>query len=292
MSKVEQPYGLKVKNRNRKLTLSIFVMVLSLLLLLLSEILEDILDVEKNNLIFASILIFIAAVGVYLYYYLDFSHEFYYNPKEDKKDIESLLENDFIERFNEKEDTNVKDIFISRIKNEIEFDYLLDELYSLEYKFKKQIERLVNNSNLNLIIGIITTSIAVITLGFSIFQNVHFDSNVDLVTYFIPRISTMIFVEIFSFFFLRLYKNNLNDIKYYQNEITNLGFKMASLKVAIKSEDSSALNEIIRNFSNTERNFILKKDETTEKLESLKTETNQSSNFTKSMKDLVDSIKK
>ncbi|MNY31758.1 hypothetical protein D3C86_1659330 [compost metagenome] len=129
-------------------------------------------------------------------------------------------------------------------------------------------------------------------LGSSIFQQNHFTINTEFLSFFLPRISTVVFVELFSFFFLRLYKNNLSEIKYFQNEITNLNFKITSLKTAIKTDDKQTLSQIITNFSLTERNFILKKDETTEKIETIKLDSTQSSNFSRSLKELIETLKK
>jgi hypothetical protein len=67
---------------------------------------------------------------------------------------------------------------------------------------------------------------------------------------------------------------------------------MTALKTALKLEDKETLSKIIYNFSLTERNFILKKDDTTEKIETLKLENSNTSAFTKSLSELVDKLKK
>lgn len=188
--------------------------------------------------------------------------------------------------------TTFKNKFVEQSLHDLEYANLFDELYKLDSKIKSQIDRLENNSNLNLIIGIITTTIAIIILGVSIFNQSSFTTSVDLASHYIPRISTVIFVEIFSFFFLKLYKNNLSEIKYFQNEITNLNFKISALKTAIKSKDAAIISELVRNFSVTERNFILKKDESTEKIEIHKVDTTSSNTYFQSLTDLIKSIKK
>ncbi|MNK78810.1 hypothetical protein D3C87_984580 [compost metagenome] len=202
----------------------------------------------------------------------------------DKPEIQEILFADELEAFKQK--------YILQAKHDLEFAHLFEELNKLETKFKTQIERLVSNSSLNLIIGIVTTLLAIVILGSSIFQQNHFTINTEFLSFFLPRISTVVFVELFSFFFLRLYKNNLSEIKYFQNEITNLNFKITSLKTAIKTDDKQTLSQIITNFSLTERNFILKKDETTEKIETIKLDSTQSSNFSRSLKELIETLKK
>lgn len=204
--------------------------------------------------------------------------------RHDKPEIQEILFADDLEPFKQK--------YILQAKHDLEFAHLFEELNKLETKFKTQIERLISNSSLNLIIGIVTTLLAIVILGSSIFQQNHFSNNTEFLSFFLPRISTVVFVELFSFFFLRLYKNNLSEIKYFQNEITNLNFKITSLKTAIKTEDKQTLSQIITNFSLTERNFILKKDETTEKIETNKLESAQGSNFSKSLTELIEALKK
>jgi hypothetical protein len=87
---------------------------------------------------------------------------------------------------------------------------------------------------------------------------------------FSSRLSVVILIEIFAYFFLGLYKTGLNEIKYFQNEITNLEGKHLALDQAIRIDDKKAVIKILELFSATERNFILKKGESTISLETEK----------------------
>ena len=49
-----------------------------------------------------------------------------------------------------------------------------------------------------------------------------------------------IFIEVFSFFFLKLYKSGLADILYYQNELTNLESKFLALELASLGRNTEA----------------------------------------------------
>ncbi len=82
-----------------------------------------------------------------------------------------------------------------------------------------------------------------------------------------PRILLVIFVEVFAYFFLRLYKEGLSDIKYFQNELTNIQSKIIALEFSLVSENKKSLNSSIEMLSKTERNFILQKGQTTVELE-------------------------
>ncbi len=181
----------------------------------------------------------------------------------------------------------IKKVFIDRKIHELEFSPFFSELYKAEEKIKAQIDRLEKNANLNLVIGIITTAVAIVILGSSIFNQRDFHTIIQLLSHYIPRISTVIFVELFSFFFLRLYKKNLDEVKYFQNESSNIYFKITALRAAIKTKDASVVNEIIKNFSVTERNFILKKDESTERIEMQKSDQKMFSRTFESLSEIL-----
>ena len=77
---------------------------------------------------------------------------------------------------------------------------------------------------------------------------------------FFPRFSLVTIIELFSYFFLRLYKQAIDEIKYFQNEITNIDLKMlaASITQKLCPNDPSV---IIAALSSTERNFLVPKDQ-------------------------------
>jgi len=85
-----------------------------------------------------------------------------------------------------------------------------------------------------------------------------------LLSYYLPKLSLVLFVEVFSFFFLRLYKESLDEIKYFQNELTNAELRFLAMEAALLEGGASAvLASVIRGLAATERNFILKKGEST-----------------------------
>jgi hypothetical protein len=67
-----------------------------------------------------------------------------------------------------------------------------------------------------------------------------------------------------AFFFLNQYRSTLADTKYISNEITNIDLKLLSLIVVTKSDapQTSAISKILQELAKTERNFALKKGET------------------------------
>ena len=80
---------------------------------------------------------------------------------------------------------------------------------------------------------------------------------------FIPRISIVFLVELFAYFFLNLYKSSLAEIKYYQNEMTNIEAQYTALLVALEKDDDQLKADILIQMAKTERNFVLSKGQTT-----------------------------
>ncbi|QXE91274.1 hypothetical protein KP001_01655 [Geomonas subterranea] len=88
------------------------------------------------------------------------------------------------------------------------------------------------------------------------------------------RISIIFIIELFAFFFMRIYKSSIDDIKYFQNEITNIDLKLIGIEMALKLGNKESINKSIDTAINTERNFKLAKGESTVELEKGNQETN------------------
>lgn len=164
-----------------------------------------------------------------------------------------------------------------------------DDLQQIKKQLYTEAAKLSRYSYINLGIGTFTTFIAITILyltltakpnEYRLVENpdsktleIQKQDSVDLsntdmsyLMHLIPRVSLSILIELFAFFFLRLYRNNLSELKYYNNEIVNIKMKIVALKAAAICE-SDNLEEIIKMFAETERNFILKKGETTVELQ-------------------------
>jgi chorismate mutase len=151
------------------------------------------------------------------------------------------------------------------------FQEILSDLKIIQQRLYREISKLSLRANLNLAIGSATTIVAILILYLTVGSHTsNFDSISHSMSFFIPRISIVVFIEIFSFFFLKLYRTNLSDIKYYQNEMTNVEFKLLALKSAFAKDDLDSIKSVITNFSTIERNFILKKGESTVEVEKSK----------------------
>lgn len=134
-----------------------------------------------------------------------------------------------------------------------------------------EISSLGRRGNLNLVLGALTSVIGLLILGFSVlYSDIKFSSINDFLYAFFPRLSLVLLIQLFSFFFLSLYKTSLSEIKYFQNEITNIQLKSLALISAYKYNNSEIMGSLLNSIIITERNFILKNGETTVDLESAK----------------------
>lgn len=70
----------------------------------------------------------------------------------------------------------------------------------------------------------------------------------------------VIFVEIFAYFFLSLYKSSLNEIKFHQNELTKLEMKYIALSMTNKFENKESQVELTRELF-IESNYEISLDE-------------------------------
>lgn len=241
------------------------------------------------------------------------------NNEKIKKELEakySVLEQQFNEFKNQK-NINISDLnekeyedILDKVRNSIDgkltsevIEKLVSEsapksdlsyVQEISYKFRERVEReivsLSGRANINLFIGAITTVFGIGMLaymliygGFTYSETTSLTGNVltDYMLYYIPRLSIVIFIEVFSYFFLRLYRANLNDIKYFQNELTNIESKLTALNIAVHSNDHLMIKSVVDSLLATERNFVLKKGETTIDLEVSKMDAQKSAETTK-----------
>ena len=112
-------------------------------------------------------------------------------------------------------------------------------------RLEREIHALSRRGNLNLTIGVITTGFAVGLLAYMVMnEDAPTGDTADVLSHYIPRISTVSFIEVFSYFFLRLYRASLAEIKYYQNELTVLAGQRVALEYALDI-DSAALGRVL-----------------------------------------------
>lgn len=72
--------------------------------------------------------------------------------------------------------------------------------------------------------------------------------------YFLPRLSIVILIEVLAYFFLSLYRTGLDDLKYYQNELTNVEAREAAIHATLSKGNEDQVKEIVTALIQTDRN--------------------------------------
>jgi len=140
-------------------------------------------------------------------------------------------------------------------------------------RLREELFSLTKRSNLNLAIGIVTTLVGLSLLGMFVMDStLDFETASDFAESFVPRLSLVVLIEIFAYFFLRLYKDTLTEIKYFQNEITNLEAKHLATEIALENKIEAGILQSIEGLLATERNHVLNKGQTTVEIEKARTE--------------------
>lgn len=134
-------------------------------------------------------------------------------------------------------------------------------------RLKREISELGRRANLNLTIGALISICGILFLGYSVFlvgDELHGDVNLlHVAIKFLARLSVVVVIQVFAYFFLRLYRYSLYEIKFFQNELTNADVRFNALYSVICFGDRSSVTAIAKVLAQTERNFVLKKGETT-----------------------------
>jgi len=166
---------------------------------------------------------------------------------------------------------------------------------SIQKRFTESLERLhqevaalSRRGNLNLVLGIVTTVTGLALLGYYVFQTKPPTDDAWLFAcHFLPRLTLVVFIEVFAYFFLSLYKSSLSEIKYFQNEMTNLEAKSIALETSLTVLDKEACNKVVQELAKTERNRILLKGQTTIDIERSKISQDVVSEFVVQVLDIL-----
>lgn len=156
-------------------------------------------------------------------------------------------------------------------------------------RLSNQIVVLGYRANVSLGIGILFCVFGMVILWYSFFYNPPQISGsfewLDLFRAYVPRSTLVILIQIVGFFFLKLYRSTLSELRYTQNEITNVEMKLIALRASVANE-SENLSEILNGLVKTDRNHIIEKGQTTVEIEKQRV----SSDFDKSLVSALVSI--
>jgi hypothetical protein len=271
------------------------------------KILNQYLNIREILPFIISVIITIILISTLLKIFLDYldtksttsykNEQLYKLEKSYKKLLDLKFNSSINITENEKEDllhkltiqfeNSITDDFKRKIEEKIKINDLQTVSKNSIIRLQEEINSLNRRGNINLFIGMLLSLSGLIYLGFTVFFSYDYTKYEILFSHLIPRAFFAIFIQIFSFFFLNLYKKGLEDIKYYQNEITNLEAKYLALDIAKQTNNFKLISNALNYLLNTERNFILKKDETTIDLEKNKIESQASNNTVQVLKDII-----
>lgn len=102
-----------------------------------------------------------------------------------------------------------------------------------------------------------------------------------------PRLSMSIIVELVAFFFLRTYARTLTDIRYVQNEFTNVEMKFIALHTSLEHSFKDITKKALDRLIETERNHILEKGQTSLEMERERVEASGFVNGLRAAADIV-----
>ena len=129
-------------------------------------------------------------------------------------------------------------------------------------RLRREIRALERRSTINLSVGVIIAAVGVGTLFYLVLKQQPPDHTVPgILTHYLPRISTVALIEAFSYFFLNLYRSDLEEIKYYLNErITSTDLNIAWI-AAGGEEKTKTASLVIEQLSKRDRNKLTAKTE-------------------------------
>ena len=134
---------------------------------------------------------------------------------------------------------------------------------SAAHRLRREVSALANRGTANLILGFLIAVLGIAMLFYFVEGMKSSEGDpVAFVEGFLPRISVVMLIEVFAYFFLRLYSKSLDEIKHFQNEITNLEVRFMALRSSLHWGTERTVGEVIISMANTERNYVLRRGET------------------------------
>lgn len=217
---------------------------------------------------------------------------------EETSPLNSEDKSELITNLRDKLSTSLEQDLVSEIKDSIKakivderIRYLRRNMESSMIRLSKEVSDLGRRGNLNLIIGALATLAGFLIFGMMVLDTSFNPTPENFISDFIPRLSLVVLIEIFAYFFLGLYKSSLSEIKYFQNEITNIESKYAAMEYAVQYGEKDSIGSVLNQLAATERNFLLKKGESTVLLEQDRINSELKGSFLQKLTDLVGAAK-
>lgn len=180
--------------------------------------------------------------------------------------------------------------YFQDFKNKIRADVVVEnfeyKIKNIESRVQGEIERLSRSGIINLSLGMMLSVGGIGYLGFFVVNIQKFISIEEMIVNTFPKAIFVLLIEVFAYFFLKLYKQSLDDIKYYQNELTNIESKNLAVQIAKQYNNYKLIALCVGEFLSTERNFILDKDQSTIEIEKERISSNNTNNTLQVVKEI------
>lgn len=177
------------------------------------------------------------------------------------------LKNQIVNNINNETTKEYLDELTKQIKDSEYRSDIYDRRLATLKRVYEQSDNLIKRGNVNLGLGITAAILGVVILMyFVLVDRVQADSIPSFIISSLPRLTIVIIVESFSFFFLRVYRSTLNEIKYFQNEATSIEHRFVALETAIQLNKKDLIESCVNTFINLERNLILTTGQTTQEI--------------------------
>jgi hypothetical protein len=171
-------------------------------------------------------------------------------------------------------------------------DVIETSLKDLRGRFLTEMAALGRRANINLGVG---GGIALFGLGFLAYVVLQTQPEgggaAAIAQSYLPKLSLVLAIELLAFFFLSLYRSSLAEIKYFQNETTNVESRLLALRVALNVKSDELTKDVVAQLARTERNFVIDKGHTTVDLERARLENEAAASLGK-LVEAVGSLKK
>jgi hypothetical protein len=132
----------------------------------------------------------------------------------------------------------------------------VDSLFAnVHARLTTEVQNLGRRGNINLIVGVLITVTATGLLVYMVTRpHDDFKTAAAVLSYYIPRVTTIALIETFAYFFLGLYKKDLAEIKYYQNERTTITALEIAWRASLWPDIGPTTGTVIEQIVKTDRN--------------------------------------
>tara|TARA_Y100000815_G_scaffold275793_1_gene317784 strand:- start:21771 stop:22910 length:1140 start_codon:yes stop_codon:yes gene_type:complete len=153
---------------------------------------------------------------------------------------------------------------------------------NIKNRIQDECNRLNKQAIINLFLCFFIAFILMTLIGYTSITSTNDNKLISLELFavrYIPRIIGVIGLLTMFLYFTKLYKTNIVDVKYYQNELTNIEILQVTWQTASITDSDDILKELLSKLSQIDRNSIISKDQTSIEIERIKIENEISKDY-------------